>query len=635
MERQHIDAIQKSPSRKDSRDSSSLVSFPSMIAPRGIWPGNGVAVQAQLETTAPGDELEREADATADLVLRKIETGTAGAIPPPPSGHFRSSVSAYGGSSVSLPSQMESRMRSSLGGGQSLPGQVRSQMESAFGQSFSQINIHTDSAAAEMSRSIGAKAFTYGNDIFFNQGQFSPDSSSGRHLIAHELTHTLQQGGKVARRESTGTIRARLKKNAKNFPDANVWRVVIKDVLGVLDNDVIDCYFDALTRGPEWFTTFKGAWDEDLEAMGKSQYKHNVLRGLLDSNYYEKIAERHYFQIRRRIDSVHTVLVDRNGNRCSDEAQYRHKLFEVLANVKASGRSNWIIAVESAYLQYLEDQTYTYLRPFKAIGVADRQTYELAFGAMFALVALGVLAAVAAGAAGLGAAGTSAVSGTTGTAAAGATGGASGVIHTVGTGARFIAYMKTPKALITAGKDIFKAGYDYWMDSDSNKAGEYYLEKKFAELLVTLIVDELDAYYTSDWDSALKSAVKDVVIGVIVSCINNLIENGTDFDVEKLTADTAARLLMSLKNIKGIPSQFFDGAEEPLTQAVSSAVHAMYTMVANPLGKMEDVDPDSDLGKMIQKAESLEKSWQNYLALLISVRDRHASYLGSNDKYLY
>ena len=109
-------------------------------------------------------------------------------------------------SGIRVQAQLESSLRSSLGGGQGLPGPVRSQMESAFGQSFSQVNIHTDSAAAEMSRSIGAKAFTYGNDIFFNQGQFSPDSSSGRHLIAHELAHTVQQSRKVARKGDSDNL---------------------------------------------------------------------------------------------------------------------------------------------------------------------------------------------------------------------------------------------------------------------------------------------------------------------------------------------------------------------------------------------------------------------------------------------
>ena len=159
---------------------------------------SGIQVQAQLETTAPGDALEREADSTADLVIQKIQTGSSGAVQSP-SLSVRPSISASGGSSVSIPSHMESRLHSSQGSGHALPGQLRSRMEGAFGQGFSNVRIHSDSSAAELSRSVGAKAFTYGNDIYFNAGQYHPETAEGMHLLAHELTHTVQQGGKVAR----------------------------------------------------------------------------------------------------------------------------------------------------------------------------------------------------------------------------------------------------------------------------------------------------------------------------------------------------------------------------------------------------------------------------------------------------
>ena len=158
----------------------------------------GIQVQAQLETTAPGDALEREADSMADTVLQKIETGSLGAVLSP-SFSTRPSISASGGSSVSISSHMESRLLSSQGGGHALPGQLRSQMEGAFGQGFSDVRIHADSSAAELNRSIGAKAFTYGNDIYFNAGQYRPETADGMHLLAHELTHTVQQSDKVAR----------------------------------------------------------------------------------------------------------------------------------------------------------------------------------------------------------------------------------------------------------------------------------------------------------------------------------------------------------------------------------------------------------------------------------------------------
>ena len=100
-----------------------------------------------------------------------------------------------------ISSEMESQLQAMQGGGHAMPDALRSQMENSFGHDFSNVRLHTDSAAADMSSSINAKAFTHGNDIYFNQGQFQPNTAAGQHLIAHELTHTVQQGGKVARED--------------------------------------------------------------------------------------------------------------------------------------------------------------------------------------------------------------------------------------------------------------------------------------------------------------------------------------------------------------------------------------------------------------------------------------------------
>ena len=91
----------------------------------------------------------------------------------------------------------ESGLNGSKGSGSPLPSGVKSQMESGFGTDFSNVRIHTGSGAAQMSRQIGAQAFTHGSDIYFNEGKFNPASQSGQHLIAHELTHTVQQGASV------------------------------------------------------------------------------------------------------------------------------------------------------------------------------------------------------------------------------------------------------------------------------------------------------------------------------------------------------------------------------------------------------------------------------------------------------
>jgi hypothetical protein len=103
----------------------------------------------------------------------------------------RQSSQAEGGYSVD--SDVETDIQQSRGGGTALDNNVRVQMESAFDADFSGVRIHTDSKADSLNRNLSAKAFATGQDVFFRQGAYNPGSSSGRELIAHELTHVVQQ----------------------------------------------------------------------------------------------------------------------------------------------------------------------------------------------------------------------------------------------------------------------------------------------------------------------------------------------------------------------------------------------------------------------------------------------------------
>lgn len=87
------------------------------------------------------------------------------------------------------------------GGGQAMDHGTRGQMESAFGADFSGVRIHHDSRADGLSQSISARAFTTGKDVFFRQGEYSPGASAGRELLAHELTHVVQQNGTGVQRK--------------------------------------------------------------------------------------------------------------------------------------------------------------------------------------------------------------------------------------------------------------------------------------------------------------------------------------------------------------------------------------------------------------------------------------------------
>ena len=156
-------------------------------------------VQAKLTMSRPGDPDEREADHVADHIMSSNRPApTAGACP----------SCAASGSSCPKCAQEKKIQRAPLpgadhasapavsglrGGGTELAPPVRSFFEPHFGADLSNVRVHTDSAAGRAARSIGARAFTLGADIAFAPGQFAPDSATGRRLLAHELTHVLQQ----------------------------------------------------------------------------------------------------------------------------------------------------------------------------------------------------------------------------------------------------------------------------------------------------------------------------------------------------------------------------------------------------------------------------------------------------------
>ncbi|OXB20689.1 hypothetical protein B0A80_18370 [Flavobacterium tructae] len=91
---------------------------------------------------------------------------------------------------------LESKLQSSKGGGSPMANTTQNQMESGFGANFSKVRIHNDSNAVQMNKELGSQAFANGNDVYFNEGKYNPDSQEGKHLLAHELTHTIQQGNK-------------------------------------------------------------------------------------------------------------------------------------------------------------------------------------------------------------------------------------------------------------------------------------------------------------------------------------------------------------------------------------------------------------------------------------------------------
>jgi hypothetical protein len=150
-------------------------------------------VQASLLVSSPKDPAEEEAHSTAKRVMRM-----------PDSGGPRVSLLGRGASSAMLYRQsdgspnvspnLSADIQSRTGGGAPLPVGVRSFMEPRFGADFGGVRVHTDGHADRLNRQLGAQAFAVGPNLFFGAGKFRPDSHDGKELIAHELTHTIQQG---------------------------------------------------------------------------------------------------------------------------------------------------------------------------------------------------------------------------------------------------------------------------------------------------------------------------------------------------------------------------------------------------------------------------------------------------------
>ena len=188
-------------------DSSPLADF----ALKSTVAGLGMLAQARMEVGRVNDPAEVEADAMALDFLRWQQS--AGQQSAPAHEQISSGQTSRSSSNGTMETggfavgdSIESDISRETGRGSGLDGSTRGQFEGFFGVDLGGVRLHADSKAAELSRSLGAEAFTVGNDVFFGEGRFAPGSSSGMGLLAHELTHVVQQGGSSMRRVDPNAV---------------------------------------------------------------------------------------------------------------------------------------------------------------------------------------------------------------------------------------------------------------------------------------------------------------------------------------------------------------------------------------------------------------------------------------------
>jgi zinc D-Ala-D-Ala carboxypeptidase len=164
-----------------------------------IRPGAMGALQAKLAINEPGDRYEQEADRVSEQVMRMDAPDIARTAPPAIQRLGTGAQETFAGGGHAQP-QVEAKVEA-VGGGQRLTKQQRSFFEPRFGADFSQVRIHADSGADAAARAVGALAYTRGSDIVFRSDQYRPDTPAGGPLLAHELTHVVQQGAATSRRQ--------------------------------------------------------------------------------------------------------------------------------------------------------------------------------------------------------------------------------------------------------------------------------------------------------------------------------------------------------------------------------------------------------------------------------------------------
>ncbi|NER38956.1 MAG: DUF4157 domain-containing protein [Oscillatoria sp. SIO1A7] len=164
----------------------------------------GHPIQAKLTLGAVGDKYEQEADRVAAEVTSRLNgqssevspesQSRSGAAAPVQRKTAPSPIQAKEGGAISP--ELEGSIQQAKGSGSPLPKPLRSKMEQAFGGAdFGGVKVHTGAEGDMLNRSIQARAFTTGRDIFFRQGEYNPTSHKGQGLLAHELTHVVQQQG--------------------------------------------------------------------------------------------------------------------------------------------------------------------------------------------------------------------------------------------------------------------------------------------------------------------------------------------------------------------------------------------------------------------------------------------------------
>ena len=305
MERQTATKVQKAPDRinhlstqpgRSTAATHPLVDLQQSIGSQALQRLiRSPYIQTKLTVSTPGDPYEREADRVAETVMRmpdtqvhrvplavredddeeketiatKLDEDSSKDVEPksvsdtplrrqvreeedeePESQLVARSPSPVPASTPAISPTVSANVHAMQGSGSELPASTRTFFESRFNADFSHVRVHTDTRAVETADSLNARAFTVGPNIAFGAGQYSPESSEGKRLLAHELTHVVQQTGSKVHRATdkdetvTEPEEPQIKEGSSETPD------LMGDWYN-FDIPFTDYYFDPSLEGVE------------------------------------------------------------------------------------------------------------------------------------------------------------------------------------------------------------------------------------------------------------------------------------------------------------------------------------------------------------------------------------------------
>jgi len=175
---------------------------------------------------------------------------------------------------------IEKRINAQTGGGQALDEVTQTFFESGLGYDFSQVRVHTDAEANSLSRELSAEAFTTGNDIFFREGAYQPNTDEGKKLVAHELTHVVQQNAIPAIQRALSDVLDSDRIDIDYLIELDAFEDALnslRDAIGALDMPELSnekCSSNPLRysasqsqQGITWYDTTEGGWDQRTNTM--------------------------------------------------------------------------------------------------------------------------------------------------------------------------------------------------------------------------------------------------------------------------------------------------------------------------------------------------------------------------------